>query len=98
MDGRRHVEVQQFRFQGNDVGACAPRLMARKAARLMTCSSSRHSRPGIGAQGCFGARRQAQAAQTEAGAVEFEEAAGEKQNIVAAIAQGRYLHGVDESR
>ncbi|MCY1355441.1 hypothetical protein D9M69_418610 [compost metagenome] len=51
--------------------------------------------PVVGQQGALGVGRQAQAAQPQARAVEFEEMPGQHQHVATALAQRRDVHGVD---
>ncbi|MPN64044.1 hypothetical protein SDC9_211815 [bioreactor metagenome] len=75
------------------IRAPAHRLEGRAADGVLQLAHI--ARPAIGAQHRLGRRRQAQPAQPQARAVEFQKAPGQQQHVVATLAQRRNGDGVD---
>ncbi|MNH10705.1 hypothetical protein D3C79_701920 [compost metagenome] len=90
------VQIQHFRLQGNDqvAAATAAELLERGTADHML-QFAHVARPVVGQQRALGRRRQAQTAQAQAGAVEFEKLPGQDQHVIAAFAQRRNRHRID---
>ena len=92
----QRIQVQQRGFERDDgvaVGAMAQGLECGAADDMLQLADV--ARPVVAAQGVLCAGRQAQAANAQPCAVEFEKAPRQQQHVVAALAQRRYWHRVD---